>query len=93
MKFLAAPEISKEKTASGDDVAGRLAELHDFLKQTKLVQAVQAQSLPTGLVELDDTLPWKGLPPGGLSAFVGVQGTGRTRLWASTLSRLWVSHV
>lgn len=56
------------------------------------------RGLTTGYTELDQFLPWQGLPANGLSLFRGEKGQGATQLWldtaASCLERQqWVAWV
>jgi hypothetical protein len=46
------------------------------------------RGLPTGVSDLDQALPWGGLPANHLTAFIGPAGSGRLRLWTSALSLL-----
>lgn len=69
--------------------------------QLKLCKPNQIKPLPglcTGYQELDQFLPWSGLPANGLSLFLGRKGQGATQLWLDAArtcldAQQWVAWV
>lgn len=69
---------------------------HQLLEAESLRQ--NARGLPTGLQQLDEFLPWKGVPQKGLTALMGSLGLGGTEFWlrlakATTQTQQWACWV
>ncbi|MCC6276318.1 MAG: hypothetical protein IT289_00225 [Oligoflexia bacterium] len=63
-----------------------MSELATQLISADHLEEIQ-KGIPTGMPNLNEALPWHGLPKNALTAFIGPQGSGRLRLWASAMSQ------